>query len=166
MIIVGCSNVTDGSATSNDTDASAYRTSVQRSVSSSRASAAARESERQQTVTAEAVKSSCDALATTSGDAIQAVNVYVDAYNANSADQAGAVGPAQDALNRSAVLVKASLSDPLSTGLTDALNAWVDAAQQLADVLATDASSDELNVAIDRLNATKDAALDACDAAK
>jgi hypothetical protein len=158
MIIVGCTSITQGKATFDSAEAPDYRASVASSI-------AASESEHQVAVTKAAVHASCDALGSSSGDSVQAVNTYVEAYNNDAPDAASKVGPAVDSLNRSADLVAGSLSGPLSPDLTKALNGWVDSARQLADVLTRNPGPDEFNVAIRQLNDSKTAAGAACDAA-
>jgi len=165
MIIVGCTSVTQGSAQIDRADAPVYRASVSASSEESAASSSSRESERQASLTTQAVHSSCEALSSSSVDAITAVNNYVDAFNKNAADAAAKAPPAIDALNHSADLVGRSVSDPLSPNLRDALGAWVDAARGLAAAIAGNFGPDEFNAAITKLNDTKTAALNLCDAA-
>jgi hypothetical protein len=165
MIIVGCTSVTQGSASIDRADAPVYRASVSASIEESAASSSSRESERQASLTTQAVHSSCEALSSSSVDAITAVNNYVDAFNKNAADAAAKAPPAIDALNHSADLVGRSVSDPLSPELRDALNAWVDAARGLAGAIAGNFGPDEFNAAITKLNDTKTTALNLCDAA-
>lgn len=158
MIVVGCTSITQGTATYDSVAAPDYRASVASSVAVS-------ESERQVAETKAAVHTSCDALASSSDAAVEAVNAYVDAFNKELPDAPGRVGPAVDALNRSADQVSGSVSAPLSPDLTTALNVWVDSSRQLAGVLAGNPGPDEFNVAIRRLNDSKTAAGDACAAA-
>ncbi|MCW2512975.1 MAG: hypothetical protein JWR11_2017 [Mycobacterium sp.] len=158
MIVVGCTSITQGTATFDRAEAPEYRASVKSSI-------AASESEHQVAVTKAAVHSSCDALGTSSDDSVQAVNSYVEAYNNDAPDAPGKVGPAVDSLNRSADLVAGSLSSPLSPDLTKALNGWVDSARNLADVLSRNPGPDEFNAAIRQLNDSKTAAGSACNAA-
>jgi hypothetical protein len=165
MIIVGCTSVTQGSAEIDRADAPVYRASVSASSEESAASSSSRESERQASLTTQAVHSSCEALSSSSVDAITAVNNYVDAFNRNAADAAAKAPPAIDALNHSADLVSRSVSDPLSANLRDALNAWVDAARGLSAAIAGNFGPDEFNAAITKLNDTKTTALNLCDAA-
>ncbi|WP_192723882.1 hypothetical protein [Mycobacterium sp. OAS707] len=165
MIIVGCTSVTQGSAEIDRADAPVYRASVSASIEESAASSSSRESERQASLTTQAVHSSCEALSSSSVDAITAVNNYVDAFNKNAADAAAKAPPAIDALNHSADLVGRSVSDPLSPNLRDALGAWVDAARGLAAAIAGNFGPEEFNAAITKLNDTKTAALNLCDAA-
>jgi len=124
MIIVGCTSVTQGSAEIDLADAPMYRASVSASSEESAASSSSRESERQASLTTQAIHSSCEALSSSSVDAITAVNNYVDAFNRNAPDAAAKAPPAIDALNHSADLVARSVSDTLAPDLRDALNAW------------------------------------------
>jgi hypothetical protein len=165
MIIVGCTSVTQGSAEIDRADAPAYRASVSASAEESSASSSSRESERQASLTTQAIHSSCEALSSSSVDAITAVNNYVDAFNRNAADAGAKAPPAIDALNHSADLVARSVSDALRADLRDALNAWVDAARGLATAIAGNYGPDEFNAAITKLNDTKTTALNLCDAA-
>ena len=164
MVVVGCSNVTEGTAEVDAAEAPVYRASVSASMEESAASSSARESERQESLTTEAIHSSCETLSSSSVDAITAVNDYVDAFNASAADANAKARPAIDALNQSADLVARSLSDPLPPELRDVLNGWVDAARGVATAIAGNYGPDEFNVAITRLNDTKTAALNLCDA--
>jgi hypothetical protein len=165
MIIVGCTSVTQGTAQIDRADAPVYRASVSASIEESAASSSTRESERQASLTTQAIHTSCEALSSSSVDAITAVNNYVDAFNKNAADAAAKGGPAVDALNHSADLVARSVSDAVAPNLRDALNAWVDAARGLATAIAGNYGPDEFNAAISKLNDTKTTALNLCDAA-
>jgi hypothetical protein len=165
MVIVGCTSVTEGTAEIDRADAPAYRASVSASIEESAASSSSRESERQASLTTQAIHTSCEALSSSSVDAISAVNNYVDAFNRNAADAGAKATPAIDALNHSADLVARSISDTLSPDLRDALNAWVDAARGLATAIAGNYGPDEFNAAVTALNDTKTTALNLCDAA-
>jgi hypothetical protein len=165
MIIVGCNSVTSGSPKVDLADAPVYRASVSASIEESAASSSSRESERQASLTTQAIHSSCEALSSSSVDAITAVNNYVDAFNRNAADAAAKAPPAIDALNHSADVVARSVSDTLAPNLRDALNAWVDAARGLATAIAGNYGPDEFNAAVSKLNDTKTTALNLCDAA-
>jgi hypothetical protein len=165
MIVVGCNSVTSGSPTVDRADAPVYRASVSASIEESAASSSTRESERQASLTTQAIHSSCEALSSSSVDAITAVNNYVDAFNKNAADAAAKATPAVDALNHSGDLVARSVSDALASNLRDALNAWVDAARGLATAIGGNYGPDEFNAAITKLNDTKTTALNMCDAA-
>jgi hypothetical protein len=165
MVIVGCISVTDGSPEVDKAEAPVYRASVSASIAESAESSSSRESERQASVAKEAIHSSCEALSTSSVDAVTAVNDFVKAFNQGAADAAAKSGPAVDALNHSADQVLRTLSDPLLPELKDAMNAWVDAARGVATAIAGNYSPDEINAAIRALNDAKTAALDRCDAA-
>ncbi|MEO3761455.1 hypothetical protein ABGB19_24645 [Mycobacterium sp. B14F4] len=164
MVVVGCSSVTEGTGKVDAAEAPVYRASVSASIEESIASSSARESERQASLTTEAIHSSCETLSSSSVDAITAVNAYVDAFNASAADATAKARPAVDALNQSADLVARSVTDPLTPELRDALNGWVDAARDVATAIAGNYGPDEFNVAITRLNDTKTSALNLCDA--
>lgn len=165
MIIVGCSSVTEGFPNVDAAEAPVYRASVSASIEESAASSSARESERQKSLTREAIHSSCEALSTSSVDAVTAVNDWVDSFNNDAPDIGAKAGPAVDVLNKSADLVARSLSDPLIPELRDALNAWVDAARGVAAAIAGNYGPDETNAAIRQLNDTKITAMRLCDAA-
>lgn len=165
MVIVGCSSVTEGSARVDKAEAPVYRASVTASLEESAASSSARESERQSSITKEAIHSSCETLSSTSVDAITAVNAYVDAFNRSAADAPAKAGPAIDALNHSADMVARSIADAVGPELKDALNGWVDSARGVATAIAGNYGPDEFNAAITRLNDTKTTALNLCDAA-
>ena len=164
MIIVGCTSVTPGAAEINRADAPVFRASVSASIQESSASSSSRESARQASSSTQAIHTSCDALSSSSVDAVTAVNNYVDAYNRND-DVASKLGPAIDALNHSADAVARSISDPLAPDLRDALNAWVDAARGVANAIAGNYGPDQFNAAITKLNDTKTTALNMCDRA-
>lgn len=163
MVIVGCTNVTDGDVTVSAADAPVYRASVSASLAESAASASARESERRASQTAAAVKSVCESMSSSSADAIGAVNVYVDAFNSNSTEVARTSVAAIDALNLSADVVVSSLSGALPPELRDSLTRWVDAARGVATAIAGNYGPAEFNAAIAELNAAKTSALDLCD---
>ncbi|PXX10258.1 hypothetical protein [Mycolicibacterium moriokaense] len=165
MIIVGCTTITQGAAQIDRADAPVYRASVSASAEESAATSSSRESERQSSLTTQAIHSSCEALSSSSVDAITAVNNYVEAFNKSAADAVAKAAPAIDGLNHSADLVAGSVSDTLAPNLRDALNAWVDAARGLATAIAGNYGPDEFNAAISKLNDTKTSALNMCDAA-
>lgn len=162
--IVGCTTVTNGTATPDTKVAPAYRQSVSASVSASSATSSIRESQRQQSLTTRAVRTSCDSFATTSKEAIDKVNAFVAAYNAGG-NTGPTEGPAIDALNNSATTVSNNLSDALSQQLKDAFNAYADAAHGVANAIGTHASTSEFNRRVDQLNDTKTKALKLCLAA-
>ena len=159
--IVGCTSVTNGTATPDTNVAPAYRQSVSASVSASSATSRVRESQRQQSLTTRAVRTSCDSLATSSKDAIDKVNAYVSAFN-EGGNTGPTEGPAIGALNDSATTVSNSFNDALSQELKDAFNAYVDAARGVANAIGTHASIPEFNKRVDQLNDTKTKALKLC----
>jgi hypothetical protein len=164
MAAVGCTAVTEGDPTANSGDAPAYRTSMSASSSQSAASSSARESQRQASMTTRAVHSTCETLSTTSADAIDAVNVYVSAFNEAGGNTSAAEGPAVDSLNQSADAVESSISDIVPAEVKDAFMEWVDGARTTADAITRKADPSEFNQVIDDLNAARSDVLRLCDA--
>ena len=164
LSVAGCTSVTGGDPTVNAVDAPVYRTSVSLSSSQSVASASARESERQASMTIQAVHATCETLSTTSADAIDAVNAYVGAFNKEGGDLKTTEGPAADALNQSAEAVEGSITEVVPAELKDAFTAWVDGARTAADAINRQATPKEFNKIIDGLNDARSTALRLCDA--
>lgn len=162
--LAACTSVTGGQGTVDVADAPAYRTSMSMSSSQAAASSSARESERQASLTTQAMRNSCETLATTSADAIAAVNAYVDAYNGEGGTVASTEGPAIDALDQSAQAVESSLTDVIPPELRDALAGWVDGAYAAAAAIANQASPSEFNTVIKQINDARSTALRMCDA--
>jgi hypothetical protein len=163
-VVVGCTTITEGTATVDTAVAPAYRASVSASVSASSATSRIRESQRQQSLTTRAVRAACESLATTGKDATDKVNEFVGAFN-EGRDTAPTEGPAIDALNNSADAVAGSLSNALSSELRGALNAYADAARAVANAIGAHASASEFNRRVDRFNDTKTKAVRLCIAA-
>jgi hypothetical protein len=161
LVIVGCTSVTDGRPTADTVIAPAYRASVSASVSASSVTSRIRESQRQASLTTQAVVRACESFATSSKDAIEKVNDFVAAYN-QGGDTASAEGPAIDALNHSADTITGSISNPLSTELRDALNAYGDAARDVANAIGTHAGTAEFNRRVNQLNDSKTKAVKVC----
>lgn len=161
MMIVGCTTITQGTATVDTAIAPAYRASMSASVSASSATSRILESKRQAQLTTRAVVKACDAFANSSKDAIEKVNAFVGAFNQGHSTSV-AEGPAIDALNNSADIVARSISDPLSQELRDALNAYVEASRQVANVIRAHAPTSEFNRQVDQLNDTKSKTVKAC----
>ncbi|MCV7267167.1 hypothetical protein [Mycolicibacterium doricum] len=164
MVIVGCTSVTSGTGEVDPEAAPVYRASVSASVEESIAQSSARESERQQSLTTAAIHTACEDLSSSSVNAIGAVNAYVDAVNENSPEVGARAGPAVEALDISANLVSSGISEVLSPELGDALGAWVGAARDVAGTIRRDAGPDEFNAAVTRLDASREVALELCDA--
>jgi hypothetical protein len=162
--VVGCTTVTGGQSGANAQDAPAYRTSMSVSISQSAASSSARESERQASLTTQAVHDTCETLSTSSANAIDAVNAYVSAFNQGATDVSATEGPAVDALNKSADAVAGSVSDAIPSQLKDAFKNWVDGAHATATAISGHAGPGEFNKTIRDLNDTRSNALSLCDA--
>lgn len=161
MGIVGCTSITQGTPTADTAIAPAYRASVSASISASSATSSIRESQRQVSLTAQAVVRACESFASSSKDAIDRVNEFVAAYN-QGRDTGPSEGPAIDALNHSADVVNRNVSNPLSQELREALNAYGDAARDVANAISTHAGSSEFNQRVNQLNDTKSKAVKLC----
>jgi len=163
MGVVGCTTVTGGDAEVNAGEAPAYRTSMSLSSSQSAASSRARESERQASRTTQAVLATCETLAITSAEAIDAVNDYVDAFNEEGSNIAATEGPAIDGLIQSAEAVETSISDIVPAELRDAFLGWVVGAVTTAEAINDQVPPSEFNTVISELNQARATALELCD---
>jgi hypothetical protein len=161
MAIVGCTTVTEGTPTVDTAIAPAYRASVSLSISESAVTSSIRETQRQRSLTTRAIVSACESFATSSKDAVDKVNDFVAAFNAGR-DTTPAEGPAIDALNHSADVVAGSISGPLSQELRDQLNAYSDAARDVAAAIRTHAASGDFNQRVNQLNDTKTKVVKLC----
>jgi hypothetical protein len=164
MIVVGCEAVTKGTSTVDRADVPDYRASVSASIADSVFSSSSSESQRLVTLSRQALHSACDALSSSSVDAVDAVNDFVRAHNAQTSDEAAKKQPAIDALNRTADLVMTNLSPTLSPQLSGALNDYVGAARAVSGTIANNAPISEFNAATSRMNDVKKTALQLCDA--
>jgi hypothetical protein len=161
MAIVGCSTVTDGTPTADTAMAPAYRQSVSASVSASAATSSVRESQRQQSLTTQAAVRACESFATSSKDAVDKVNDFVAAYN-QGGDVSANEGPAIDTLTHSADMVEADSGGPLSDDLHHALNAYIDAARDLAAAVRSHGDMAAFNQRVNQFNDTKGEAVKLC----
>jgi hypothetical protein len=161
MAIVGCTSVTDGMPAADTAMAPAYRESVSASISASAATSSLRETQRQQTLTTRAVVRACESFAATSKDAVDKVNDYVAAYN-QGRDTTASEGPAIDTLNHSAELVEGNSGGPLSQELHQALNAYADAARDLATTIRSHGDMGVFNQRVNQFNDTKTEAVKRC----
>jgi len=161
IAIVGCTSVTDGAPTVDTAIAPAYRESVSASVSASAATSSLQETRRQQSLTTQAVVRACRSFATTSKDAVDKVNDFVAAYN-QGGDTTANEGAAIDTLNHSADLVVADSGGPLSDDLHHALNAYADAARDLAAAVRSHGDMGAFNQRVNQFNDTKSEAVKLC----
>ncbi|MCV6967684.1 hypothetical protein BST27_15280 [Mycobacterium intermedium] len=159
--IVGCTKVTEGTAAPDTAVAPAYRSSVSASVSASIATSSVRESQRQVSLTTKAIHNSCDTLATTSNEAIDKVNAFVEAFNSNR-NTGPTEGPAIEASNNSATAVTNSITDAIGPELRNALNAYSDASRAVANAIATHAATGEFNRRVNQLNDARSKAIKLC----
>jgi len=114
-------------------------------------------------MTAEAVANACELLSSTSVDAVTAINAYVSAVSAqNDANAAAKAQTAVDALNHGADVVDGSLHTALLPQMTEAFQAWVDAAHGVSKAIAERYGQPEFNAEVDKFNQANDNALNTC----
>jgi hypothetical protein len=157
MGIVGCTSIISGTATVDSADVPVYRASVSASIATS----SSRESQRQKSLTRQAVRSACVKFAKTSEEAVTATNDWVEAVN-KGADPNAVSGPAVDALNRSADEVVGAINKAMSSQLRAAFNDYASAARSVADAIGKHASISVYNARKDHLNEVKGKAFDLC----
>jgi ABC-type transporter Mla subunit MlaD len=158
MAVASCTTVTEGDPIVNAGDAPLYRTSIALSLSQSAASS----SERQASLTTQAIHTACETLSSTSSDAIDAVNEYVGAFNQGSGNIESTEGPAIRALSQSAEAVSGSITDAIPQRLKDAFAAWINGAQETARAIANHAGPEDFNRTINRINNARSQALKLC----
>src|SRR6201999_33297 len=144
IAVVGCTTVTDGTPGADMAIAPAYRASVSASGAASIATSSVRESRRQQQLTTQAVVKVCESFVTSSKEAVDRVNEFVAAYN-RGGDTSAAGQPAIDALAHSADAVEGHNNGPLSQQLREALNAYNNAARDVANSNRSHAGIDQFN---------------------
>ena len=162
--VAGCTSIVTGDSSVDAGDVPAYRASVSVSKSAAAVTSSVRESQRQASVTTQAVRTVCETLSTSSAEAVKTVNTYVAAMNSGG-DVEATIEPAREALNSSAGRVSAEINDTLPAELRDALTAWADASRAAGEALAGPATPSEFNTAIDQVNTTRTRALNLCDTA-
>lgn len=161
MGVVGCTSIIGGSPQADTSAAPEYRTSVSASVSASEATSSIRETQRQQSMTTQAVRGACGRFASSSNDAVDTVNKYVEAFN-NGGDVPGAAGPAVEALNHSADEVAGAVNEKLSSEIQDAFGTYVEAARRLANGISSKAPISVYNARKDELNRARQKGMELC----
>lgn len=157
MGVVGCTSIIGGKANVDTSAAPAYRSSV----SASAATSSIHETQRQQSLTTRAMRSACGRFASTSTDAVDSVNKYVDALN-NGGDVSGTAGPAVDALNHSADEVSDVMNEMLSDDLRDTFDSYVNAARAVANAISGRVTASVYNTRKNQLNNIRDKGLQLC----
>lgn len=159
--VVGCTSIVGGNPAVDASAAPAYRSSVSASVSESAATSSLHESQRQQSLTTQVVRGVCGKFASTSSDAVDTVNKYVEAFN-SGADINAAAGPAVEALNHSADEVTSAVSEKLSAELRDTFNSYADAARAVANAISSRAPVSVYNARKDQLNNVREKGMQLC----
>jgi hypothetical protein len=159
LTIGACSKQVSGSAEVNETDLAAYTSEVTASsvaASSSRAAAAER-----------ATTNACDTFSTANSSSIDSFNAYIDASNNKGLTDPDTNSKATDAVNtlrNGARTIDSKVTAEVASDVAGTLHSYRDDTNALADTLDRRAPTDTLNAAIDKFNATKNTAVDACKA--
>ncbi|ORA79045.1 hypothetical protein [Mycolicibacter kumamotonensis] len=161
MGVVGCTSIIGGTPEADTSAAPAYRSSVSASVSASEATSSIRETQRQQSMTTQAVRGACGRFASSSSDAVDTVNKYVEAFNSGG-DIPGTAGPAIEALNHSADEVTGAINEKLSTELKDAFTTYAEAARGVANAISSKAPVAVYNSRKDELNRAREKGMQLC----
>ncbi|HET9877108.1 MAG TPA: hypothetical protein VFQ37_15320 [Mycobacterium sp.] len=159
--VVGCTTIIGGTPEADTSEAPVYRSSVSASVSASAATSSIQESQRQQSLTTQAVRGACGKFASTSADAIDTVNKYVEAFNGGG-DVSATTGPAVESLNHSAEEVTSAINEKLSPELRDTFNSYADAARGVATAISSRAPVSVYNSRKDQLNNIREKGLQLC----
>lgn len=154
-VIAACSNTVTGTAQVNRTELALYTSEV-------RASSAAASSSRA-AVIEQAAGDACSAFRDANSHSIDVFNAYIDASNADAPDTRAKADTAMNALRSGAGKIESELSPTVPGAVTTALRDYISDSTALADMLERNAPTDEMNTLIDKFNATKDSAVDACD---
>jgi uncharacterized membrane protein len=107
---------------------------------------------------------SCSAMTNSSLDAITAINAYVDSFNATGEEQAHLANAAVGELDASIRREELTFGPLLPQQLRDELKGYTAAARHLSGVISRRDAEQEFNTSVDRLNSTKETALEQCDA--
>ena len=157
LTIGACSKQINGSAHVNQTELAAYASEATASsvaASSSRAVAAER-----------ATGTACDTFASANSSSIRTFNDYIDASNnkgINDPETNAKASDAVTALRNTARTIDSKVTSEVPLAVAGPLRSYRDDTNALADTLGRRAPTDTLNAAIDKFNATKNIAEDAC----
>lgn len=159
LTVGACSKQISGSAQVNQTELAAYASEVTASsvaASSSRAAAVER-----------AAGTACDTFTSANSSSIRTFNDYIDASNNKGVNDPETNAKANDAvttLRNSARTIDSKVTSDVPLAVAGPLRSYRDDTNALADTLERRAPTDTLNAAIDKFNATKNVAEDACKA--
>ncbi|WP_067470068.1 hypothetical protein [Nocardia amamiensis] len=161
LIVAGCANQVEGSASPNESDLAAYKTEAA-------SSSAAATSSRRAAAQATAIADNCGQFPTTTSIGVTRYNEFVDAHDSNAPDYVAkrdaAVQTLEDAANTVDSGVNAA-SDMLPPDLAALFTEYVSAARALAAETRTMtylAPVASLNDASRRVNDARNAVRDSC----
>ncbi|MGV9819612.1 hypothetical protein [Nocardia xishanensis] len=155
IIFIGaCSTQVTGNPQVNQTELAAYTSEVA-------ASSAAASSSRAAAVE-HAAEAACGAFAAANDSSVDSFNAYIDASNNNAPDANAKATAAVSTLRANARNVDQKLGRDVPPNVASTLRAYRDDTNALADLLERRVDVDTLNAAIDKFNATKNSAREAC----
>ncbi|MEU8896458.1 hypothetical protein [Nocardia sp. NPDC048505] len=159
IIFLGaCSQQISGSAQANQTELASYTSEVTASsISSSIAASSSKAA-----AVASAIEAACDTFAAVTAKSIASFNAYIDAGESNAADVDAKATDAVNTLRSGATELTAKLAPELPPRIADPLRTYRDDSNTVADNVERRVNVDALNASVDKFNASKNTARDAC----
>ncbi|MFC9893729.1 hypothetical protein ACFVMC_08555 [Nocardia sp. NPDC127579] len=159
IIFLGaCSKQVSGTAEANQTELAAYTSSV---TASSISSSIAASSSRAAAVES-SIESACETFAEVTSKSITAFNAYIDADESGAPDADTKATEAVNTLRGGATELTGKLVSELPSRIADPLRVYRDDANTVADNVDRRVGVDTLNASVDKFNASKNTARDAC----
>ncbi|WP_330232213.1 hypothetical protein OHA40_06790 [Nocardia sp. NBC_00508] len=161
MVVAGCANRVEGSASPNASDLAAYQTEAA-------SSSAAATSSRRAAAQATAIADNCGQFPTTTGIGVTKYNDFVDAHDSNAPDYVAKRDSAAQTLEDAANTVESGVNaakDTLPPDLAATFTEYVIAARALAGAtrgMTYTAPVGALNDASRRVNDARNAVRDSC----
>ncbi|GAB2643751.1 hypothetical protein [Nocardia goodfellowii] len=159
IIFLGaCAKQIDGAAEANQTDLASYTSevtasSISSSIAASSSKAAAAEA---------AIETACETFAEVTSKSITSFNAYIAAGEADAPDVDAKATDAVNTLRGGATELTAQLSADLPSRIADPLRVYRDDSNVVADNVERRVDVDTLNASVDKFNASKNTARDAC----
>ncbi|MEV0245078.1 hypothetical protein AB0H76_00665 [Nocardia sp. NPDC050712] len=159
IIFLGaCSKQVSGAAEANQTELASYTSEVTASsVSSSIAASSSKAA-----AAASAIESACDTFAQVTSKSVTSFNAYIAAGESNAPDEGVKATEAVNTLRGAATELTAKLTSELPARIADPLKTYRDDSNVVADNVDRRVDVDTLNASVDKFNASKNAARDAC----
>ncbi|WP_194815447.1 hypothetical protein [Nocardia sp. XZ_19_385] len=159
IIFLGaCSRQVEGAAEANQTELASYTSEVTASsISSSIAASSSKAA-----ALASAIETACDTFAEVTSKSVTSFNAYIAAGEAGASDVDAKAADAVNTLRAGATELTATLTSDLPPRIADPLRGYRDESNTVADNVDRKVDVDTLNASVDRFNASKNTARDAC----